>query len=229
MYTATGTYSVNSVFFGEPREKTVTQANNRVNAYTFGFNGQEKDNEVSGFGNSNTAEFWQYDSRLGRRFNMDPVIVSWESPYACFRNNPNIFTDVKGDNSSSSSAGPEGFSAMSTAQLTEAFNAMNNAVLEYSFNQGKATALAWGNQQTSESSIENVKNRSLNGISTGGTYSTLQNSITITLANGKTVNALLTVTMSDKMDNTIDAVEQGDAGGYFITQVSHKENRHNES
>jgi len=62
-----------------------------------GFGGQEKDNEVSGEGNSYTAEFWQYDSRLGRRWNRDPVIKDWESPYACFSNNPICFNDPKGN------------------------------------------------------------------------------------------------------------------------------------
>jgi len=47
-----------------------------------GFQGQLKDNEVFGKGNSYTAEFWQYDSRLGKRWNVDPVTKPWESPYA---------------------------------------------------------------------------------------------------------------------------------------------------
>lgn len=71
--------------------------------YRFGFNGQEKDNEIYGDGNSTTAEYWQYDARLGRRWNMDPVLNVWESPYACFRNNPIISNDVNGD---SPSVGP---------------------------------------------------------------------------------------------------------------------------
>ncbi|MFN9319888.1 MAG: hypothetical protein ACK58Q_04825, partial [Chitinophagales bacterium] len=40
--------------------------------YRFGFNGQEKDDEVYGAGNLNTAEFWEYDTRIGRRWNTDP-------------------------------------------------------------------------------------------------------------------------------------------------------------
>jgi hypothetical protein len=40
--------------------------------YRFGFNGQEKVNEIAGVGNHNTAEFWEYDTRLGRRWNLDP-------------------------------------------------------------------------------------------------------------------------------------------------------------
>ncbi len=67
--------------------------------YRFGFNGMEKDNEVSGVGCSYTSEFWQYDSRLGRRFNTDPVFIASESPYACFRNNPIFFVDPRGDSS----------------------------------------------------------------------------------------------------------------------------------
>jgi RHS repeat-associated protein len=68
-----------------------------VEGYRFGFNGQEGDDEVSGSGNSYTAEFWQYDSRLGRRFNRDPKSNPSISVYACFANNPVIFTDPHGD------------------------------------------------------------------------------------------------------------------------------------
>jgi hypothetical protein len=65
--------------------------------YSFGFNGQLRDNEVYGVGNLNTALFWQYDTRLGRRWNRDPKVKVWESGYATFRNNPTIFIDPSGD------------------------------------------------------------------------------------------------------------------------------------
>lgn len=65
--------------------------------YRFGFNGQEKDNEVAGIGNSNTAEFWQYDTRLGRRWNLDPKPNKSISPYAAFANNPIFNSDPLGD------------------------------------------------------------------------------------------------------------------------------------
>ena len=68
------------------------------NLYRYGFNGMEKDDEVKGEGNSYTAEFWQYDSRLGRRWNTDPVVKPWESPYATFRNNPIYYADPSGLN-----------------------------------------------------------------------------------------------------------------------------------
>ena len=65
--------------------------------YRFGFNGQEKVDEVSGAGNHNTALFWEYDTRLGRRWNTDPVIKPWISPYGTFSLNPIIKTDINGD------------------------------------------------------------------------------------------------------------------------------------
>ncbi len=67
-----------------------------INDGRYGFQGQEEDDEVSGDGNSYTAEFWQYDSRLGRRWNIDPIVKYHESPYACFANNPISFTDPNG-------------------------------------------------------------------------------------------------------------------------------------
>ena len=51
--------------------------------YRFGFNGQEKTDEISGNGNHTTAEYWEYDTRLGRRWNLDPVKKPWQSDYAC--------------------------------------------------------------------------------------------------------------------------------------------------
>ena len=58
-------------------------------AYRFGFNGMEKDPEITGQeGSHYTALFWQYDSRIGRRWNLDPVTYSWQSSYTAFNNNP---------------------------------------------------------------------------------------------------------------------------------------------
>ena len=68
-----------------------------ASGYRYGFNGQEKDDEVSGNGNSYTAEFWQYDPRLGRRWNIDPVVKPWESPYAAFSDNPILKNDPAGN------------------------------------------------------------------------------------------------------------------------------------
>ncbi len=65
--------------------------------YRFGFNTQERDDEIAGEGNSYTAEFWQFNSRLGRRFNIDPVIKYFESGFGCFTNNPILFVDIKGN------------------------------------------------------------------------------------------------------------------------------------
>jgi Metallopeptidase toxin 2 len=66
-------------------------------AYRYGFNGQEKVDEISGVGNHNTALFWEYDTRLGRRWNVDPVMKPWRSPFDAFNNNPIIMIDPNGD------------------------------------------------------------------------------------------------------------------------------------
>ena len=65
--------------------------------YRYGFNGQECSDEVYGKGNLNTALFWEYDTRLGRRWNLDPVVQISISNYAAFRNNPILFVDPFGD------------------------------------------------------------------------------------------------------------------------------------
>jgi hypothetical protein len=65
--------------------------------YRYGMNTQEKDNEIYGEGNSYSAEFWQYDARLGRRWNVDPRPNPSISTYATFANNPLFFSDPNGD------------------------------------------------------------------------------------------------------------------------------------
>jgi len=66
-------------------------------SYRYGFNGQEKSNDVTE-GNC-TALYWEYDSRTGRRWNLDPKPNKSVSPYATFYNNPIWFSDRLGDSS----------------------------------------------------------------------------------------------------------------------------------
>ncbi len=68
-----------------------------VTGYRFGFNTQEKDDEIYGKGNTSSAEHWEYDTRLGRRWNVDPVNKPWQSDFACFSNSPISKVDIKGD------------------------------------------------------------------------------------------------------------------------------------
>jgi YD repeat-containing protein len=68
---------------------------NNGNEYRQGQNGQEKSNEINK--NSYTAEFWQYDSRIGRRWNTDPRPNVSISPYNTFAGNPIFFSDPLGD------------------------------------------------------------------------------------------------------------------------------------
>ena len=71
-----------------------------ASSYRYGFGGQEKSNEIKGEGNSYTAEFWEYDPRLGRRWNVDPVKKPFESPYVTFSNNPINRVDIHGNSDS---------------------------------------------------------------------------------------------------------------------------------
>ncbi|MBL0133407.1 MAG: hypothetical protein IPP79_04985 [Chitinophagaceae bacterium] len=58
--------------------------------------GQEMDNEAKGVGNLTTAQYWEYDSRIGKRWNIDPVVNPSVSPYSTVLNNPIFITDSKG-------------------------------------------------------------------------------------------------------------------------------------
>ena len=81
----------------EAQQVTMTICNEGDDKYRFGFNGQEKTNEIAGVGNHNTAMFWEYDTRLGRRWNKDPKPVIGINDYHVLLNNPIIYTDPLGD------------------------------------------------------------------------------------------------------------------------------------
>jgi hypothetical protein len=80
-----------------PQLMATTIHNVDKDRYAFGFNGQMKDNEVAGMGNHNTAEFWEYDTRTARRWNLDPKPHIGISDYSTFGGNPIFNADPNGD------------------------------------------------------------------------------------------------------------------------------------
>ena len=56
-----------------------------------------KTNEWAGLGNHTTALYWEYDTRIGRRANVDPIVKFWRSPYDVLDNNPIWKNDPYGD------------------------------------------------------------------------------------------------------------------------------------
>jgi RHS repeat-associated protein len=67
--------------------------------YRFGFNGQEKDDEIHGVtGSSLNFKYRMYDSRIGRFLGVDPLASKYPelSPYHFTGNNPIRFVDFDG-------------------------------------------------------------------------------------------------------------------------------------
>lgn len=66
--------------------------------YRYGFQGQEKDDEVKGKGNSVNYTYRMHDPRLGRFFAVDPLAPSypWNSPYAFSENRVIDGIDLEG-------------------------------------------------------------------------------------------------------------------------------------
>ena len=59
------------------------------------FNGQRKSTEIGA--DAQTAQFWEYNGDVGRRWNLDPRPPLGQSYYSVFLNSPNIIMDKKGD------------------------------------------------------------------------------------------------------------------------------------
>ncbi|HRE75016.1 MAG TPA: RHS repeat-associated core domain-containing protein [Flavobacteriales bacterium] len=96
-YTYSSLLTPNSYLSYNPFGMLMPGRNGSQDQYRYGFNGQEKEKDITGTESHYSAEYWMYDSRLGRRWNLDPVDQVDVSNYACFLNNPCYFIDPKGD------------------------------------------------------------------------------------------------------------------------------------
>ena len=82
----------------EPFGSLLPGRNYSSDSYRFSLNGQEKDDEIyDSPGTSMNAEFWQYDTRSGRRWNLDPKGEVGKSFYSAFSNSPLYYSDPNGD------------------------------------------------------------------------------------------------------------------------------------
>jgi len=81
--------------FGSPMKERSFSAG----SYRYGFNGMEKDDDVSGEGNIYSTFFRAYDSRLAKWFNVDTKANSkpFISPYNSMSNNPIVNIDPFGN------------------------------------------------------------------------------------------------------------------------------------
>ena len=68
------------------------------NAYRYGFQGQERDDEVKGLANHMSFKNYGYDPRIGRRWQVDPEIKRGPqfSPFIFTFDNPTNFVDENG-------------------------------------------------------------------------------------------------------------------------------------
>ncbi len=65
--------------------------------YNYGFNGQEVVSDIKELGVHNTALFWEFDTRLSRRWNLDPIDQVNISNYSANGLNPILYNDPNGD------------------------------------------------------------------------------------------------------------------------------------
>jgi hypothetical protein len=70
--------------------------NFNASSYRFGFGGHEKDDEIKGSGNHLSFGDYGYDTRLGRRWQLDPEPIIGISGYSAFNDNPILHADPDG-------------------------------------------------------------------------------------------------------------------------------------
>ncbi|MFL0070690.1 RHS repeat domain-containing protein, partial [Tenacibaculum maritimum] len=76
----------------------VPNRHGQADSYRYGFQGQEKDDEVKGEGNSINYKYRMHDPRIGRFFATDPLesVYPYNSPYAFSENQVIRFIELEG-------------------------------------------------------------------------------------------------------------------------------------
>ncbi len=127
--------------------------------YRYGFQGQEKDDEIKGHGNSINYTYRMHDTRLGRFFCVDPLVsyFPWNSPYAFSENKVIDHVEL------------EGLEASPAAIVTEmaALYMATAATVEVIKHQQGDVSWTWGSGSSNEishreSEWEKAKQKSLN-------------------------------------------------------------------
>lgn len=87
------------VFFSSPFGVTLSNRDFTSEKYRYGFQGQERDDEAKGEGNSYDFGARIYDPRIGRWLSIDPLAGKFpdQSPYSFAYNNPIRYLDFKGE------------------------------------------------------------------------------------------------------------------------------------
>jgi len=180
--------------------------------YKYGHNGQLKDDEISGSGNMYTAEYWEYDSRLIRRWNTDPIEKPWESPYACFNGNPIYFKDPSGLQGSGPDKPP------TDAKPGDTWSHTDENGITWNYNYEKkggwvGTGNTSGTAQLKEFSVKPEKGKSWLGKTLSNIGKTLSN---IGKAIGDFFNPTGGSTLTSKDAVSSDAADRKGAYGDFI-------------
>jgi RHS repeat-associated protein len=165
--------------------------------YRFGFQGQEKDDEVYGAGNLYYAQFWQYDARLGRRWNIDPKSITSESPYVAFRNNPIKNVDPDGN-----------WPFPSDKKLLEVFNKFYNAVEDDFRDEGYKSFYSDINLAGNKGSAEN-KNTTVGKVAQyrDKGYDEFYGTVKISFSNDKAIEVKVTFLQNNQGNNEIKRTE----------------------
>jgi RHS repeat-associated protein len=102
---------------------TVPNRHDPGNSYRYGFQGQEKDNEIKGDGNSLNYTFRMHDPRVGRFFARDPLSPKYPfySPYQFSGNKVVQFIELEGCEEKTSQSGSSNATIAGTSEVKSIF------------------------------------------------------------------------------------------------------------
>jgi RHS repeat-associated protein len=110
-----------------------------ADAYRYGFQGQERDDEVKGEGNSYNYKYRMHDPRLGRFFAVDPLaqLYTWNSTYAFSENRVIDGIDLEGSEWKSKNKWSDVMPNSSTMTYAEGWRIESKKIYETYLKLGK--------------------------------------------------------------------------------------------
>lgn len=111
--------------------------------YRYGFNGQEKSDEIKGTGNSISFKYRMQDARLGRFFSIDPLVNKYPylTPYQVAHNSPISLFEIEGKEGSLGIRGDANVTQNNFSNVL--FDATGDWIPDYNEAWAKAASSSW--------------------------------------------------------------------------------------
>ena len=177
-FASNNTFALNEIVLSYEYEQMFVNYAGQSGDYRYGFQGQERDNEIKGEGNSVNYKYRMHDPRIGRFFAVDPLAAKYahNSPYAFSENVVISHVELEGLEKADPATGKPDYSSTggvhpSVYQKQQAEKQKSKPLVQpLEYGSSPNSPLPIKPVYSESSTTESMYSNSQNGVSEAGVY-----------------------------------------------------------